>query len=301
MYRLFRPCLTSASLNATTRQLVVTGVNLADQSTAVYLQAPGATTLQGPYTVTNATSTEVDAIVSSFVTGSQVIIQVDGAVQSDPIAMTVTGSFAPIIADLTDVNGNHSNPVALKLMTLWGAFACATAGTQTVNYPSSLGNCTVNLENGTPTPLLYTSNGQINLLLPFGLSNGPHQVTVTRTDANGTFTSSPFLFNVFSDGPVEFLYNGNVIVQVVRNGQAVLIGPTDPIHPGEYFTFYVTGVNVQSLPTSVTVGGVSAQFAQAFVSWAQGLLQVNVLAPAATGSTQPVVFGDAPPFSVTIQ
>lgn len=301
MYRLFRPCLTAATLNTATRQLVVTGVNLADQTTAVYLMVPGSTTMQGPFTVTSATSTEVDATVPSFTNGSQVVIVVDGTVQSDPLALALTVQPPPIIADLTDVNGTHSLPVALKLMTLWGQFECATAGTQTVNYPSTLGNCTVNLENGTPVPLLYSSTGQINLLLPSGLSLGSHQLTVTRVDANGSFTSGPFQFNVFADGPVEFLYNGNVIVQVVRNGQWLLIGPTDPIHPGEYLTFYVTGVNASSLPTSVTVGGVTAQFAEAFVNWAQGLLQVNVLVPAGTGSNPAVQFGDAPSFSITVQ
>jgi uncharacterized protein (TIGR03437 family) len=89
-------------------------------------------------------------------------------------------------------------------------------------------------------------------------------------------------------------------VQVIRNGQAVLMKPSDPIHPGEYFTFYVTGVNAQSPPSSVTVGGVTAQFAQAFVVWAQGLLQVNVLVPPGTGAVPVVQFGTAPPFNITV-
>jgi uncharacterized protein (TIGR03437 family) len=301
MYRLFRPCLTSATLNTATRQLVVQGVNLADQSTAVYLVVPGSTTMQGPFTVTSATATEVDATVSSFTNGSQVVIVVDGAVQSDPINLALTVPAPPNIADLTDVNFQHSLPVALKLMTLWGEFHCVTAATQTVNYPSTLGFCTVNLENNTPVPLLYTSDTQINLLLPGGLSLGSHMLTVTRMDANGSFTSGPFQFNVFADGPVVFMSNGNVIGAVVRNGQWTPLGPTDPVHPGEYFIFFVTGANVASLPTSVTVGGVTTQFADAFVSWAQGLLQVNVLIPPGTSANPSVVFGNAPPFNIVVQ
>jgi uncharacterized protein (TIGR03437 family) len=172
-----------------------------------------------------------------------------------------------------------------------------------VNYPTTLGYCTANLEDGTPVPLLYTGDAQINFLLPNGLTLGPHQISVTRTDADGVFTSGAFPFTVEPDGPVEFKYSvtGNVIVQVVRSGTAVLIGPTDPIHPGEYFTFYVTGVNTQSLPASVTLDGASVPFAQAFVSWAQGLLQVNVQVPASAGANPVVQFGTAPPFSITVQ
>jgi len=92
-----------------------------------------------------------------------------------------------------------------------------------------------------------------------------------------------------------------VIVQVVRNSQAILIGPTDPIHPGEYFTIYITGSNATVPYTTVTVGGVQSQFAQAFVTWAQGLLQVNVLVPPGTGPNPAVVVGDAPTFKITVQ
>jgi uncharacterized protein (TIGR03437 family) len=304
MYRLFRPCLTSATLNTASRQLVVKGVNLTDQSAAVFLVLPGSSTMQGPFTITNANATEIDATVPSFTNGGQVVIVVNGAVQSDPLPLVLSVQPPPILADLTDVNGDHSSPVALKLMTVWGQFHCLAAGTQTVQYPTSLGNCTVNLEDGSAVPLLYAGDGQINLLLPSGLALGPHTLTVTRADANGSFTSGPFQFTVLADGPVEFKTaapNVNVIVQVVRAGTAVLIGPKDPIHPGEYLTFYVTGANVQSLPTSVTVGGVNAQFAQAFVSWAQGLLQVNVLVPPGTGANPAVQFGAAPAFSITVQ
>jgi uncharacterized protein (TIGR03437 family) len=310
LYRLFRPCLTSASLNTASRVLVVTGVNLADQSTAVYLMPPGPNaTLQGPLPLISATSTEVDATAASFTNGSQVVVVVNGGATSDPIDVVLSVAAPPILADLTDVNGNHSLPVALKLMTLWGRFECQTASTQTVNYPLTLGNCSVMLENGVAVPMLYAGPsgagspypGQINILLPASLTLGPHTVTVTRQDANGSFSSGPFLFNVYADGPVEFDYNGNVIVQVVRNGQAILIGPNDAIHPGEYFTVYITGANAQVPYTSVTVGGVAAQFAQAYVDWAQGLLQVNVLVPPGTGPNPTVAIGDAPTFPITVQ
>jgi uncharacterized protein (TIGR03437 family) len=310
LYRLYRPCLTSASLNTASRELVVTGVNLADQVTAVYLMPPGPNaTLQGPLPLISATSTEVDATAASFTNGSQVVVVVNGTVSSDPLDVVVTVATAPILADLTDVNGNHTSPVALKLMTLWGDFQCQTAATQTVNYPLTLGNCSVAFENGVAAPMLYAGPSgagsafpqQINFLMPASLTLGPHSVTVTRQDANGSFSSGPFLFNIFADGPVEFYYNGNVIVQVVRNGLAVLIGPTDPIHPGEYLTVYITGANAQIPYTSATVGGVAAQFAQAYVNWAQGLLQVNVLVPPGTGPNPTVAIGDAPTFNITVQ
>ena len=310
LYRLFRPCLTSASFNTASRTLVVTGVNLADQSTAVYLMPPGPNaTMQGPLPLISATSTEVDANAASFTNGSQVVVVVNGGATSDPLNVVFSVAAPPILADLTNVNGDHSVPVPLKLMTLWGQFQCQTAATQTVNYPLTLGNCAVMFENGVAAPMLYAGPSgagspfpdQINFLVPASITLGSHSITVTRQDANGSFSSGPFQFNVFADGPVLFKYNGNVIVQVVRNGQAILMAPSDVIHPGEYFMVYITGSNAQVPFSTVTVGGVTAQFAQAFVNWAQGLLQVNVLVPPGTGAVPTVVIGDAPTFPITVQ
>jgi uncharacterized protein (TIGR03437 family) len=301
LYRLYRPCLDTASLNTATQELVVKGANLADQTTDVYLIPPGNAPMQGPFKVTSATATEVHATIPTFVNGSQVVISVDGGAQSDPLPVALITLPSPILADLTDANGDHTSPVALKLMTLWGLFHCATAQTQTVNYPLTMGNCTVNMEDGSAAPLLYTGDGQINFLLPGTLAVGAHKITVTRVDANASLTSGSFPFSTLPEGPVELKSNGNVTVQVIRGGQALIVGPADPIHPGETMMFFVTGANPQNLPTRVTVGGVTAQFTQALATWAQGVLQVSLVVPPGTGANPTVQYGSAPAFKITVQ
>jgi uncharacterized protein (TIGR03437 family) len=165
-------------------------------------------------------------------------------------------------------------------MTLTGAFGCQTAQTQTVNYPSTLGTCAVLLNNAQQLPLLYTSDSQIDFLFPAGLPvSTAYQLRVTRTDSNGVFSSDSFPLTLSPNNPVPFKYQGNVIVQVVRNGQAILLGPDDPIHPGEYFTIYLTGVNMDALSSTMDLGGAAAQYAAAAVDWAQGVVQMNILAP----------------------
>lgn len=284
LYRLYRPCLNSAEFNTVTRELVIRGLNLMDQRTEVGV--PPATpqpTLIGtllPAQITSVTPTELRAKVDNVANLQSIMVLVNGLVWSDPVNVKVSSDPAPSLADLTDLNGDHTAPAPGKLMTLWGTFGCVTAQTQTVNYPTSLGNCSVVLNNGVQLPLLYASNTQINVLLPSSLSTSiAYQIRVNRTDANGVFSSGSFPVTLSTNNPVAIKANGNVIVTTIRAGQLVVLAPNDPIRPNEYFTIYVTGVNFEVLPPAVKIGQTDASYAAAVVNWAQGVVQMNILAP----------------------
>jgi len=225
---------------------------------------------------------------------------INGQVVSDTIPVNVATAPAPTIRDLTDINFDHSVPSPGKIMILGGSFGCQTAATQTVNYPNAMGNCTVNFDNGSAAPLLYTSDTQINILLPSNLPVGSRTVRVTRSDPLGSFNSNPFPFNVSLDVPIAIKTGASVIVTEVRNDQLVVIGPNDSIHPGEYFTIYLTGGSFATLPSTANVGGTDVPIAAAVVSWAQGVTQVNIQAPPTPTGVSNVRLGLLPIFTVRI-
>jgi uncharacterized protein (TIGR03437 family) len=310
LFRLYRPCPSTAAFNITTGEIIIRGINLADQKTEVQIPPPPGTL--GPTaiaTVTSATATEVRAMAPAGLNVQRVNVVVNGQVISDILQVNTSTADAPNIADLRDINGDLTVPAPGKHMRLLGKFGCQTAQTQTVNYPTSMGNCTVTFDTGAQAPLLYTgpkedgTDGQINILLPSNLPLGSRSLRVTRSDAVGVFTSNPFPFNVSADVPVAIKTSPplalNVIVVVIRNGQVVVAGPDDPIHPGEYFTVYLTGGVLQSLGTTANVGGITTPIAAAPVVWAQGVIQVNIIAPANLGVAT-VRLGQVPVFSIRI-
>jgi uncharacterized protein (TIGR03437 family) len=260
--------------------------------------------------IASVTPTEVRAFLDSVTALDNVQVLVNGQVWSDAARVTVITQPAPILRTLTDLNGDLTAAAPNKIMTLWGLFGCQTAVAPTVNYPETLGTCSVVMENpGSASPmvrrlpLLYAGNEQINFLFPAGLPPFAYHLRVTRTDANGVFTSGAYVTNTSSNSPVAIRAGGTnqVIVVAIREGQVVVLGPNDPIRPGEWFTVYLTGLDVSTLPAAVQVGSVDAEYAAAVVAWAQGVVQVNVLAPAAALGNVQVKIGETPPFPVRIE
>jgi uncharacterized protein (TIGR03437 family) len=300
-YRLYRPCPSTASFNPATGEIIVRGVNLQDRSTLVAVPPPPGT--QAPsvlLTVTSLTPTEVRATAPPGLNVTRIQVVLNSQIVSDTIPVNASQAPPPNIADLTDLNSEHSVPAQGKLMTLWGQFGCTTASTPDLNYPVNMGNCSASFDDGTPAPLLYTSDGQINVLIPTGLPLGTRSIRVIRADAQGIFRSNPFPFNLAAEGPITIKAGGNPIVVVIRNGQVVVAGPNDPIHPGEYFTIYLTGALLRNLPPTANIGGIDTPAAAASVVWAQGVQQVNLIAPGTAVGVSQVRYGQVPVFSILI-
>jgi uncharacterized protein (TIGR03437 family) len=314
-YRLYRPCINSASFDTSTRELVITGLNLQDRTTEIGV--PNANAASGApqgqllaARILSVTPTEVHAFLDSIQTLDTIAVLINGQVWSDPAKVVVTAQPAPILRTMLDLNDGGTPAAPNKIMVLKGLFGCVTASAQTVNYPDTLGNCSVQLENPVAASafsrrlaLLYASNDQINFLFPADLPTFAYHLRVTRSDANGVFSSGEYITNTSPNSPIaiQTLPSRNTIVVVIRSGQVVVLGPTDPIQQGEWFTIYLTGLDLSTLgPGSVQVGPVDAQYAAAVVNWAQGVVQVNILAPSSRLGDVQVKAGATPAFPVRI-
>jgi uncharacterized protein (TIGR03437 family) len=145
-------------------------------------------------------------------------------------------------------------------------------------YGSGLAGATVSF-SGVPAIVLYSSATQLSVAVPPSLTGTATQVTVA--------TSTPFPLTVAPSAPSLFTLNGTGAGQA-----AALNGAANPVAVGGSILLYATGVG-QSLPVSVTVGGIAAtvQVSSPAARPSSDLLQMNVQIPAGVtaGGYVPVV------------
>jgi uncharacterized protein (TIGR03437 family) len=154
--------------------------------------------------------------------------------------------------------------------------------------------------SGENLPLLYVSDGQINVLVPYDLAiNAPHQLLVLR----GGAISVPAPIAVFDSEPAILSADGSgsgqgVIFKVDSQGNSILADGSNPASAGDVLVMYCVGLggvkpvvtagdpapgNPPSKATglvTVTIGGQPAtvQFA-GLTPGSAGLYQVNVTVP----------------------
>jgi uncharacterized protein (TIGR03437 family) len=175
---------------------------------------------------------------------------------------------------------------------------------------------------GLPMPLLYAGPGQVNALVPQGLTpNATYPLVVVR----GTAQSVPVALTVTQLQPGAYTVNtsgsGPGIVTNALTGQ--LITTSNPAHAGDYLVIYATGfgavlgTNGEAAPgdgaaaptttvytttatVTATVGGIGTPvlFSGLTPTFA-GLYQVNVQVPAGInpGSAVPIVLTATDPAS----
>ncbi len=148
-----------------------------------------------------------------------------------------------------------------------------------VPLTTGLGNSCIGV-NGSPMPLLYVSSQQINAQLPF---TAVGSTTLTIHSPNGignnfTFNAQPAAPSVFLTGSVV---PGSNLALVVRDDNGQLVTPTNPLHPKDVITIFLTGMG-QTSPT-VAAGQVSPAKPLAFA----------LIAPTVTLGTSGMVVGYA--------
>jgi len=111
-----------------------------------------------------------------------------------------------------------------------------------VPLTTGLGNSCIGV-NGSPIPLLYVSPGQINAQLPF---NTTGNATLTIHTPDGLSNNVPL--NVQPAAPSIFVANSGseTVGLVVRNTNGQIVTPTNPIHPKDAITIYLTGMGQTS-------------------------------------------------------
>jgi uncharacterized protein (TIGR03437 family) len=209
-----------------------------------------------------------------------------------------------------------NTPVAPgAIVSLFGAkLADATGGASSLPLPNQLSGTSL-VAGGIPMPILFTSSGQLNAVVPFGLTpNTSHQILVQR-DAT---LSVPVSVDVGPAQPGVFFRTVEAPMQGIifayRGAANFLAAPGSPATAGDVLVIYSAGLglvapavgdgfgapasptaNTVNQPT-VSIGGVNApvQFsglAPGFV----GLYQVNALVPQgiAPGNQVPVTISIA--------
>ncbi|HTX34879.1 MAG TPA: hypothetical protein VME43_07655 [Bryobacteraceae bacterium] len=232
-------------------------------------------------------------------------------------AVVQPGVQAPLISPGQIVNSASFQPgvpvAPGGLITIFGSsLAGATGLNPSAPLTTSLGDTQVML-GGTPLPLLYASNGQVNAQVPAGLPvNTQQQIQVIRNgnvpsvaDQVGIAPASPAIFTVDQSG------NGQGAITDSFTG--VVKDANSPATAGDFISIYCTGLGVVSPvvpdgqpagsnppsstvnPVTVTIGGVPATVSFAGLSPGfAGLYQVNVQMPSGVPSgNQPVILTEA--------
>ena len=225
---------------------------------------------------------------------------------------TLRNSSTPLVAPGALVHAatfEANMPVAPGgLISLFGAnLASGEGAAPGLPLPQDI-NQTEVLLGGMPLPLLYTSTGQINAQVPYGLTvNTQQQVVVQR----GTALSVPESFTVAPAQPGIFTKNMQGTGQgiIMKSDQVTMAEPRTPALRGETIVVYCAGLGsvkppvapgspaptpaaVTENPVELTIGGKKAQVIFAGLTpGLAGLYQINAVVPAdaTTGDAVPVV------------
>jgi uncharacterized protein (TIGR03437 family) len=202
-----------------------------------------------------------------------------------------------------------SAPVAPgSYISIYGSSLASGLTVATAPFPTTLGGTQV-LIGGQAIPLYFTSDGQINALVPYGMAtNATSQVLVSY----GGAYSTPQAMTIADGGPGIFLnpQGGGIAVDVKPDRTQSLVGPSNPTAAGDALVIYCAGLGAVSQavaagsvspgsplatvinPVSVTIEGIQAQvlFAGLAPGFA-GLYQVNVVVPSGvtTSSAAPLI------------
>jgi uncharacterized protein (TIGR03437 family) len=282
------------------------------------------------YTATvniNGSTTGVTAATTE--TGT-VNISSGGGIVSVPVTLNITALPLPQptggIANAAGGGQSAASVVAPgSYVAIYGTLLAGNGNPSATSLPlpTTLNGTQVTL-CGVPMPLLYASAGQINALIPAGLTSTTCPLVVTTGATSSTpVQSAPVQLTVTELQPGIYTVNesgsGAGIVTEALNGQ--LNSTSNPAHAGDFLVLYCTGLgSVQSqtgqpgpavgsqAPTTTlyyttatvtaTIGGVSTPvlFSGLTPTFA-GLYQVNIQVPAGItpGNAVPVVITSTDP------
>jgi uncharacterized protein (TIGR03437 family) len=203
-----------------------------------------------------------------------------------------TSNTAPSLGCVLDAADGA--PVGLvapnQLLALFGMRLGPPVGVSPANRGAqSLAGVSVTFD-GKPAQLLYVSESQINVAVPFGV--GSEESTVMQVSVNGT-TSAPRLFPVTPSNPALFgsasfaitgcgggsrSYVGSVAVTipVVLNDDGKQNSCNTPAKPRSVVSFYINGVGEgATYPSAGTVPAPSSlQFSVTAGSWSVEVVNV---------------------------
>ena len=230
-----------------------------------------------------------------------------------PLTGIQVRSAQPVINSVTDAAGYSSEVVSPgELVAIFGSNLGPTtpAGAQldaSGNVTTSLANTQV-LFDGVPAPMVWAGAGQVNAVVPFGVSSQVAQVQVQYQNQMSNALSMP----VAPSSPGIFSMDGSGSGQgAILNQDGSINSFGNPAPRGAVITLYATGaggfspagidgtvVNADNLPAvllplSVEIGGIDAEvlYAGGAPGLVEGVVQVNARIPAGApvGAAVPVI------------
>ncbi len=231
------------------------------------------------------------------------------------VKLAVTAAPTPVLAAVTNAASGFAGAISPgEEVAIYGTNfgpATVTSATLTNNsFPTTLANTQV-LFDGTPAPIIAVANGQVNVMVPYGIAG--RASTSVQVSYLGV-SSAGIAYNVVSTVPGLYTVNQAGTGQgAILNQNLSVNNSTSPAAKGSVISIYMTGEGVTSPASAtgqlapsdgsglnhpvqnvtVTIGGVSAtvQYAGSAPGLVYGVMQVNVLVPAtaASGSQAVVV------------
>jgi uncharacterized protein (TIGR03437 family) len=226
------------------------------------------------------------------------------------VATLASGAVAPLVSAggvVSAASFQADVPIGVGgLITIFGnQLVGGNAGQAgAVPLPTNINGTQVLLQNQ-PLPILYASNGQINVQVPYETNvNVPQNLVVERSGA----VSAPFSIQVASVQPAIFLASANGQAIIVNAANNVIASPGNAVTAGDVIIIYCTGLGpttpfvetgaAATAPAYITTPGITATIGgqNATLYYAgltpgfPGLYQINALVPpGATGNAVPVV------------
>ena len=161
------------------------------------------------------------------------------------LAASYPASALPSVSSVVSAADGSPAVAAGGLVSIYGknksALSMAAAATP---LGTGLDNACIEL-NGSQIPLLYVSPGQINAQLPF---NAAGNTTLAIHSPGGI--SQNYMFTVQPTAPSVFMAGvagpETGLALIVRDDNGQLVTPTNPIHPNDTLTIYLTGMGQTS-------------------------------------------------------
>jgi uncharacterized protein (TIGR03437 family) len=231
-----------------------------------------------------------------------------------PVALDIAAVSAPILNAVTNAESYLTSPESPgSFVALWGVGLGPTPSvplqlTNATTVATNAGGTQV-FANGIPCPILFTSNQQVNAILPFSLAGQSSAILTVQYQGvmSNALTipiapSDPGLFALDGTGQGGgAILNQDLSVNSSTNpaaaGAVVVLfgggaGQTSPAGSDGLIVPGTAPFPVPALPVTATVAGQPAQilYAGDAPDLVSGVLQVNLVIPAGTPSgPQPVV------------
>jgi len=216
---------------------------------------------------------------------------------------SVANPRVPVVAagGVLSTGDYNGSPALGLLVSIFGsALADGVASNAGLPLPTQLGSTTV-LLSGAQLPLLYVSDSQVNVLVPYNLAvNAPHQLVVQR----GNAISVPVPTSITNSQPAILATNSagsgqGVIFKISPDGiSQTLADSNSPATAGSTLVIYCVGLGAVTpavkggdpspssplasvpVPVTVTIGGQTANsFFAGLTPGFAGLYQINVVVP----------------------